>query len=144
MESKNLESEIKTIADRFIEAISDKEILIISHFDTDGITSATILIQTLKKIDKKFSLKIVKRLEEQTILELPKDKIIIFLDLASGSLDYLSKMNAENIFIIDHHEIFQEIPERLNIINPHLNGKEELSSSSLVYLFCRQLNGGNK
>ena len=144
MESKNLESEIKTVADKFVEAISDKEVFIISHFDTDGITSATILVQTLKKIDKRFSLKIVKRLEEQIILELPKDKIVIFLDLASGSLNYLSRMNLENVFIIDHHEIFQEIPPKLNIINPHLNGKEELSSSSLVYLFCKQLNGENK
>jgi single-stranded-DNA-specific exonuclease len=144
VESKSLELEIKSVAQKFMETISDKEILIISHFDTDGITSASIFIQTLKKIDKRFSLKIVKRLEEQTILELPNDKIIVFLDLASGSLDYLSKIKAEHIFIIDHHEIFQKIPEKVKIINPHLNGKEELSSSSLVYLFCKELNGGDK
>lgn len=137
--SKNLESEIKLIADKFIELSLNKEIFVISHFDTDGITSATIMIQTLKKLDKKFSVKIVKRLEEEIFINLPKDKIIIFLDLASGSLTHLAKTNLKDVFIIDHHEICQEIPPGVNIINPHLNGKEELSSSSLVYLFCRQI-----
>lgn len=144
MKSKNLESEIELIANKFMEAISNKDVLIVSHFDTDGITSATILIQTLRKLDKKFSLKIVTRLEEEMILKLPKDKIIIFLDLASGSLNHLSKLNLENIFIIDHHQIFQKIPEKLNIINPQFSGKEEISSSSLVYLFCKKLNPENK
>jgi len=141
---KSLELEIESVANKFLEVVSDKDIFIISHFDTDGITSATILVQTLKKLDKRFSLKIVKRLEEETIINLPKDKVIIFLDLASGSLNHLAKTELKDIFIIDHHEIFQEIPKGINIINPHLNGKEELSSSSLVYLFCKQLSEDTK
>ncbi len=141
---KSLELEIESVANKFLEAISDKDILIISHFDTDGITSATILVQTLRKMDKRFSLKIVKRLEEETILNLPKDRVVIFLDLASASLNHLSKINLKDIFIIDHHEVFQVIPENINILNPQLNGKEEISSSSLVYLFCKQLNEETK
>lgn len=144
LKSKSLELELESVANKFLDAISDKDIFIISHFDTDGITSATILIQTLKKLDKKFSLKIVPRLEEEIIFKLPKDKVIIFLDLASGSLNYLSKLDLENIFIIDHHQIFQDIPKKLNIVNPQLNGKEEISSSSLVYLFCKHLSDETK
>lgn len=144
MESKNLESEIRHIANKFTEISPEEEILVLSHFDTDGITSAAIFIQTLKKLDRRFSLKIVKRLEEETIKKLPSDKTIVFLDLASGSMDKLSEINLKEIFIIDHHEIFQEIPDKINIINPQLNGKEELSSSSLVYLFCKELTGENK
>ncbi len=142
--NNDLESQIELVANRFLESILNKEIFIISHFDTDGITSATILIQTLKRLDKRFSLKIVKSLEEETLSNLPKDKTIIFLDLASGSLNYLAKMNLKNIFIIDHHEIFQAVPEGMNIINPQLNGKEELSGSSLVYLFCKYIGKENK
>jgi len=144
VEKKRLESEIESVANKFLETIADKDLLVISHFDTDGITSATILLQTLRKLDKIFSLKIVKRLEEETLLNLPKDKVIIFLDLASGSLNHISKLDLKNIFIIDHHEIFQNIPEGVNIINPQLNGKEEISSSSLVYLFCKHLTEENK
>ena len=50
-EEKTLEQEIKETAKKFLEKSKGKEIQIISHFDTDGITSATIMIQTLKKID---------------------------------------------------------------------------------------------
>ncbi|MEJ2268101.1 MAG: hypothetical protein P8X70_03430 [Nanoarchaeota archaeon] len=85
-----LEREINEISKIFLEKTENKEIQIISHFDTDGITAATIMIQTLKKLDKRFSLKIVKRLEKEFIFNLP-NKITLFLDLASGSLEHISK-----------------------------------------------------
>jgi len=144
VESRKLEIEIERIAEKFIELSLNKEILILSHFDTDGITSAAILIQALKKMDKRFSVKIMKRLEDDEISKLPKDKLIIFLDLASGSLNQIAKANLKDVFIIDHHEVIQEIPDCVNIVNPFLNGKEELSSSSLVYLFCKKINEENK
>jgi len=140
----SLKYQIKSNVEKFLEKSKNKEIYLVSHFDTDGITSATIMIQTLKKLDKKFTVKIVKSLEEQFIKELPKDKIILFLDLASGSLDYLSKSELKDIFIIDHHEVTQEVPENVNIINPELNGKEKISASGLTYLFCKEINSENK
>ena len=56
----NLEVKIKYTVKNFLDEIKDKNLQIISHFDTDGITSASIMIQTLKKMDQKFSIKIVK------------------------------------------------------------------------------------
>src|SRR3989339_794082 len=140
----SLEEDIKKNALKFLEISKDKEILIISHFDTDGISSATIIIKSLKKLDKKFSVKIIKSLDEQFIRELPKDKIIIFLDLASGSLHHIKNSNLKNVFIIDHHEISEEIPGEINIINPELNNKEKISASVLTYLFCKELDQSNK
>ena len=117
-ENISLELQIKSIVEKFLEISKDKEIQIISHFDTDGITSATIMIQTLKKLDKKFSVKIVKNLEKEIIYNLSKDKLTLFLDLASGNLDHIMKSGLKDVFIIDHHEITQEIPEEIDIINP--------------------------
>jgi len=138
MIENSLNEQIKLVAEKFLEETKDKEIQIISHFDTDGIASATIMIQTLKKLDKRFSVKIVKSLEEDFISNLPKDKLTIFLDLASGSLKHIEKY-LNNVYIIDHHEIVQEIPENINIINPELHNKQKISASSLVYLFCNKL-----
>ena len=138
-EGNTLEIEIKSATEKFIEK-SNQEILIISHFDTDGITSATIMIQTLKKLDKKFSVKILKRLEEETIYNLPKNKTIVFLDLASNNLNEIAESGIKDVFIIDHHEVIQEIPENVTIVNPQLNGKERISSSGLTYLFCKEIN----
>ncbi len=138
-EENKLELEIEKIAEKFLEISDGKEIQVISHFDTDGITSAAIIVQTLKKIDKPFSLKILKNLEEEFVLGLPKEKIILFLDLASGSLNHIKKADLENVFIIDHHEVQSEIPEKVNIINSELNSKQKISSSGLTYLFCNKI-----
>jgi RecJ-like exonuclease len=140
----SLETEIKLVVEKFLDKSKDKEVQIISHFDTDGITSATIMIQSLKKLDKNFSVKIVKSLEEKFIYNLPKNKLTLFLDLASGSLDHIIKSGLKDVFIIDHHEITQEIPESINIINPELNNKQKISSSCLTYLFCKEINSKNK
>ena len=139
-----LEKEVKTTVEKFLKATEEKEILIISHFDTDGITSATIMTQTLKKLDKTFSLKILKSLEDKFIEHLPKNKVILFLDLASGSLEKISEQKIKDVFILDHHEIDSEIPESINIINPHLNENEIISSSGITYLFCKEINNENK
>ncbi|GBE19787.1 MAG TPA: DHH family phosphoesterase [Candidatus Pacearchaeota archaeon] len=138
-EGERLKDRIKLVAEKFLEKSKDKEIYVISHFDTDGITSAAIMIKTLKKLDKKFSVKILKTLEEQFIYDLPKNKLILFLDLSSGSLDYIKKDTLEDVFIIDHHEIIQEVPENVNIINPELHEKQKISSSGLTYLFCKEI-----
>ncbi|MEK6817504.1 MAG: DHH family phosphoesterase [Nanoarchaeota archaeon] len=140
----NLELKIKEVASIFLEKTKDKEIQIISHFDTDGITSAAIMIQTLKRLDRRFNLKIIKSLDQNFIKNLQKNKIILFLDLASGSLDYINDSELEDVFIIDHHEITQKIPENVKIINPQLNEKQKISSSGLTYLFSKEIDPKNK
>ncbi len=140
----NLESEIENVAKKFIEKIGEKEIYVVSHFDTDGITSATILIKTLKKLDKKFSVKIVKRLEKEFIYELPSNKLILFLDLASGSLHHIEKSKLQDVFIIDHHEIDYQLPDNVHMINPELNGEHKMNTSCLAYLFCKQIISDSK
>ena len=140
----NLSDQIKEIASIFLEKTKDKEIQIISHFDTDGITSAAIMIQTLNGLDRKFNLKIVKNLDQNFIKNLQKNKIILFLDLASGSLDYIKESGLKEVFIIDHHEIAQKIPDNVKIITPQLYEKQKISSSGLTYLFSKELDPKNK
>jgi RecJ-like exonuclease len=135
----SLEEQISQVAKIFLEKTESKPIQVISHFDTDGISSAVIMTKTLKNLDKRFSLKIVKSLEKSFIENLPKNKIILFLDLASGSIDHIQKSGLEDVFIIDHHELTEKIPENINIINSELKGKQKISGSGLTYLFCKEL-----
>ncbi|MEK6844731.1 MAG: DHH family phosphoesterase [Nanoarchaeota archaeon] len=140
----NLELKIQEVVSIFLEKTKDKEIQIISHFDTDGITSAAIMIQTLKGLDRKFNLKIIKSLDQDFIKNLRKNKITLFLDLASGSLDCIKNSGLEEVFIIDHHEVTGKIPENVNIINPHFHEKQKISSSGLTYLFSKEIDSKNK
>lgn len=135
---------IKNFAKHLIETISIKHssILIVSHFDTDGITSAAIFARALKRLDKKFSFRILKSLDRETVEQLPKDRIIVFLDLGSGNIEDIAKL-PNQVFVIDHHEINLEgitLPENIRIVNPHLlpNG-EEMSGSSLAYLVSKEI-----
>ena len=130
-------------ANEFLEKSKHKEIYIVSHFDTDGITSAAIMIKSLKRLDLNFSVKIVKSLDNEIIDSLPKNKLILFLDLASSSLDYISKSGFENVFVIDHHQI-GDVPENVFVINSELFDGQKISGSGLTYLFCKELNPKNK
>ncbi|MBM3246918.1 DHH family phosphoesterase [Candidatus Pacearchaeota archaeon] len=132
---------IKLFANDFLEKTRNKEILLVSHFDADGITSAAILGKALKKLDKNFSIKIIKSLDSEFISQLPKNRVIVFTDLASSHLEELSKLETL-VFIIDHHEIDLRytMPWNLQVINPHLYADgEEMSGACLTYLVCREL-----
>jgi len=142
--------EIEKFVQEFLEFSKDKSIRIISHYDTDGITSASILAKTFKRLDKKFSIKIVKGLEEDIIkkeLKRQPKEIILFSDLASGSLKYFQNLQ-EPIFIIDHHEINKEkLNDKIKIINPHLTKKpkdNEATGAGLCYLFSKTISPNNQ
>jgi RecJ-like exonuclease len=132
---------IEKIANDFLEKTSSKSVRIISHHDTDGITSAVILGKALRRLNKNFSIRIVKGLDSEIIKELPKKEVLVFLDLGSNYLEELSEF--ESVFIIDHHEIPSEIPENIKIINPHIFDKQSISASGLTYLFAKQLSQEN-
>ncbi len=134
---------IKEVISLLDDLSRKKPIKVISHHDTDGITAAAIFSRALERWNKKFSLQIVKGLEEETINSLPEDHVLIFLDLASGSLNYLKNKKTE-IIIFDHHEIIQEMPENVTMINPLIQKTEMISGSALAYLFAKSLSVHSK
>jgi RecJ-like exonuclease len=136
--------QIKEFIKKFLEQTQGKTIHLVSHFDTDGITSATIFAKTLEKLNKRFSIKILKQLDTEDISEMPEDKILVLLDLGSGSLKHLSNLKNQ-IFIIDHHEISEDIPKNITIVNPHLlKDYEALCTAELTYLISKEISESNK
>ncbi len=138
---------IENLSREFLELSKNKPVRIISHHDTDGITSAAIMTQMLRRLEKKFTVSIMKGLEKEVLereLLRNKKEILFFVDLASGSLDYFQ--NLENpIFILDHHELDKtKLNDKIKIVNPHLFGEEELCGAGLCYLFSRAISEKNK
>jgi len=136
--------EVEKFTKEFLSKIQGKRIHLVSHYDTDGITSAAILSKTLKRLNKQFSIKIIKQLNEEEISFFPEDKTIVLLDLGSNNLENLSKIKNE-IFVIDHHEIEnRDIPSNMVIINPHLLKEyEELCTAELAYLISKEISKEN-
>ncbi len=142
--------EVDKVVKEFLVEAKEKPIRIISHFDTDGITSAAILAKTFQRLDKKFTLKIVKSLDEDIIkkeLARQPKEVIVFSDLASGSLEYFKELKSP-IFILDHHEIHkEELSDKIKIINHHLTGDSEANTctgAGVAYLFSRAISSENK
>ncbi len=143
-----MKNTINQFTKKFLQATENKPIRLISHHDTDGITSASITAKTLKRLDKKFSLRITKGLDkefiEKELANFP-DHIFLFTDLASSSIEYLKKAKQE-VFIIDHHEIEEQtFPKNISIINPHLiDDSEDTCGAGLCYLFSKSVSEKNK
>ena len=136
-------AKIKEAIEKIDQLSKTKSIKVISHYDADGITSAAIFSRALQRWNKPFSIQITKSLDEQFIKSLPENQILIFLDLASGSLNYLKDKKAD-IFILDHHELIQEVPDNIFIINPLLQNHEVISGAGICYLFAKTLSYHNK
>lgn len=134
---------IKSIIGDLDIASKKKPLRVISHYDADGITAAAIFSRALQRWNKPFSLQIVKNLDEDFIKSLSEEHTLVFLDLASGSLDYLSKKNTD-VFIFDHHEIAQKIPPNVRMINPLVLNQEPCSGAAIAYLFAKTLSEENK
>ena len=134
-------SAISEFTKDFLETTKNKDILIVNHFDCDGITSGAIFGRCLKSLDKKFSFKTIKSLDKEFIKDLPKNKAIVFLDLGSGNIKDMAQLS-NDIFLIDHHEIDTEfnLPSNIRIINPHIfHSAEEMSGSCVTYLVTKEL-----
>lgn len=141
-----MQEHIKKLTEEFLTATENKPIRLISHHDTDGITSASILIKTFQRLEKQFSVRIVKGLDEEILkeeLQRNEKEVIIFSDLASGSLDYFQNLT-QPIFILDHHELDKEkLNENIKIFNPHLVDGDDTCGAGICYLFSKAINPKN-
>lgn len=133
-------------------------IRVITHLDTDGLTSAAILSYCLNKNNQVYWISTVKQLETDMIESLKqksqkqKWKALVFLDLGASKLTQIKELATyTNVFIIDHHEVESNfgsvetlaIPSEsfgnLFFISPHEYNNEKLSASCLTYLFVKKI-----
>ncbi len=127
------------------------EIVVIHHYDADGLSSGAILIKALQREGKKVSSLCLKQLYKENIQQIKSlGKNYLFVDFGSGQLDYLLKdLNKENIFVIDHHQVVfveNKMVEHEYHFNPlifGIDGGKEISGAGLAYLFAKKLNEKN-
>lgn len=151
MKYKNFKQSAKQAAQALNKLDKKEPIRIISHLDTDGITSAAILINALNKQNRKYSLTIVQQLTQEVIEQLSKEsfKHIVFTDIGSGQFVLIKKkLKHKKVFIFDHHELESE-READNVVhvNPHLHGIDgsgEISGAGVVYFMAKEMDQSNK
>lgn len=148
MSSFDLSKNIKATASALKKVFSEKgAIKVITHLDTDGLSSAAIFVKLLVSNDQNFYLSIVKQLEESIFNELKegfskaKWKALVLLDLGANKLDQFREITDKPIFIIDHHEIeisLDCLATDSTIYLIHSMG-EKISAAGLTYMLTREL-----
>ena len=119
---------------------------IYSHFDTDGLTAASIAAKALYREGKEFLVTIFPTLTEtqmQTI-ESADDPCILVTDLGASYVKRFDAMSCD-VVILDHHTV-GDLAKRVCYANPHLYGIDGMTSgcgASMAFLFAITLSERN-
>jgi len=129
-------------ADRLVAADS---VVLASHIDADGLTSAAIAATALERAGIQFETAFSKQLDEAEIAAIAATDhdTALFTDFGSGQLDIITDYEAAGDFtpvIADHHQPADATTEyHLNPLLYGLDGATELSGAGATYVLARAL-----
>ena len=131
---KRLEKLAKSAASSLLQCENAR---VISHNDADGIASAGLICNALKRADIPFHASLVSRLDPSVVdaIEPP----VVFCDMGSGKPHLISRIDGP-VFVFDHHTPVGTLD--CFHVNPHLVGVDgafELSASGTVYAVVREM-----
>lgn len=138
---------IKECSKKFNEWLKKYEIVrCISHLDCDGICSAAIICNLLKKLGKQFHITFLKQFSKREfdIIKNENYEFYIFTDLGSGQLHFIKELVSKaKVVILDHHQIKEKFEhENLLHLNPNefgVDGSSEISSSGITALLSKEM-----
>lgn len=144
-----LDARARACAKRIAEADS---VLLASHIDADGLTSAGVAASALERAGIPFEATFAKQLDADELERIAtrESETVLFTDFGSGQLDLIAEHEAAGDFtpvICDHHQPADADTEfHCNPLLEGLNGASELSGAGTAYLLARALedtNGGS-
>ncbi len=128
------------------EYLHDQErVLLASHIDADGLTSAAIAACALERAGLEFETVFEKQLDEAAIAAIANTDYdtVVFTDFGSGQLDVIADHEDAGDFtpvIADHHQpADRETTHHLNPLLFGINGASELSGAGASYVLARAL-----
>ena len=137
-----LEERAEACAERLVAA---GEVLLASHIDADGLTSAAIAATALRRAGIEFETVFKKQLDEAEIASIAArdEATVLFTDFGSGQLDVIAAHERAGDFtpvIADHHQPADaETEYHLNPLLEGIDGASELSGAGASYVLARAL-----
>ncbi len=123
-----------------------KDILVVSHVDADGLTASGIICTALERQNLDYRPLFFRQLDKAALEEVA-DKgadLVVFTDLGSGMIQEICDAGLRAI-IVDHHKPNPSEARPLAHINPHLvgaDGATQLSGSGASFLLASALAPG--
>jgi RecJ-like exonuclease len=134
-------------ADRLREA---DRVLLASHIDADGLTSAGVAASALRRAGITFETTFKKQLDDREVASIAAREYdtVLFTDFGSGQLDAIAEYERRGAFtpvIADHHQPADAETEfHLNPLLEGIDGASELSGAGAAYLLARALEDANE
>src|SRR4029077_8018839 len=120
-----------------------REAVVLHHDEADGLTSAALTKVALSRLRLETRLIWLDKLYPDVVYEIESSRrIIAYVDLGSGHIDWLVKANeaASLILVLDHHDTSSIQDPMLHNLNPELfgfSGEKDASSATVAYMFCK-------
>jgi RecJ-like exonuclease len=137
-----LDARATACADRIRDA---DELLLASHIDADGLTSAAVASTALERAGVPHEVVFKDQLDETEIASIAATEydVVLFTDFGSGQLDVITEHEARGDFVpivADHHQPADADTEfHLNPLLEGLDGASELSGAGAAYVLARAL-----
>ena len=132
---------------KFEEArkVIDKEdfFRVFSHYDADGVSSALIIAETLRRVNKNFHVSFLRSMELDVIREYGNGPLILS-DLGS---DVPEDLSSSAVVVIDHHSISDGTGNRIINLNPRkfgYDGTKEACSSTVAFILSLTIDQSNQ
>jgi RecJ-like exonuclease len=120
-------------------------VLLASHIDADGLTSAAIAARALERAGIRFESTFEKQLDRAAVERIARTDYdtVLFTDFGSGQLDVITDFEDEFTPVVaDHHQPADaETQYHLNPLLEGIDGASELSGAGASYVLARALGG---
>ncbi len=128
-----------------------QRIHLVSHYDADGISSAAIVREALRRLGKETRITIYPTLSVEQMADIRniRAECVVMTDLGTSYLGQLSGIGWD-IVILDHHKPKEvsDVPERegFSFVNPltyGIDGSKNACGAAMAFLFALTLDPGN-
>ncbi len=126
-----------------------REAVVLHHDEADGLTSAALTKLALSRLGLETRLICLDKLYPEVVedIETGRPRVVAYVDLGSGHIDWLIKANSARnlILVLDHHDTSSIQDPSLYNLNPELygfSGEKDASSATVAYFFCKAVDPG--
>ncbi|MFW6448580.1 MAG: DHH family phosphoesterase [Halobacteriota archaeon] len=126
------------------------EVLLVSHIDADGLTSAAIAATALRRAGIPHEVAFCRQLDARELdrIAAADPETVLFTDFGSGQIELIADHADAGDFtpvIVDHHQVGDaDVEHHLNPLLEGLDGSTELSGAGAAYVLARDLGEDNR
>ncbi len=146
MGTDELRSRTDEAASMLIELAKERSnILIYSHYDADGIASASILAKSIERSGGNFTIRVAPGTLHQRVSNLEDYDLVVFCGLGIGLMSTIGS-SIHKWTAIDHHKS-NDKSHQDNVINSWsfgVDGSHDVCTSSMAYLIARGMEKSNR